>query len=60
MKKFFYNLRNTCIAGLIFLLPLLILFVLLSKVFQLLTGISSKIAAHQARKSGKGNPAEAI
>ncbi|WP_336515310.1 hypothetical protein [Pollutibacter soli] len=44
MKKVFVTLRDTFIAGIIFLLPLLVLFVLLTKVFQFLTGFTNKIA----------------
>lgn len=45
MKKVIATLRDTFIAGIIFLLPLLVLFVLLTKVFQFLTGFTTKIAA---------------
>lgn len=45
MKAFFIKLRDTFIAGLIFLLPLLILVVLFTKVFQFLTGFTDKVAA---------------
>ena len=45
MKKLFQNLRDIFIAGLVFLLPLVILVVLLSKVFKFLTGFATKIAA---------------
>jgi len=51
MKKFFSSLRDMLIAGLIFLLPLLILFVLLTKVFQFLTGFTTKIASFFGLKS---------
>lgn len=51
MKKIIENLRDTFIAGLIFLLPLLVLFVLLTKVFQFLTGFTGKIAAWFGLKS---------
>lgn len=45
MKLIFSKLRDTFIAGLIFLLPILILAVLLSKVFQFLTGFTGKLAS---------------
>ncbi len=45
MKKVFQNLRDIFVAGLIFLLPLVVVIVLLSKVFKLLTGFATKIAA---------------
>lgn len=51
MKKLFKKFSDTFIAGLIFLLPLLILFVLLSKLFQFLTGFTTKIAAVFGLKS---------
>lgn len=51
MKKIFTSLRDRFVAGLIFLLPLLILFVLLTKVFQIVTGLSTKIASLFGLKS---------
>jgi uncharacterized membrane protein len=45
MKKIYNDFRDTFIAGVIFLLPLLVLFVLITKVFQYLTGFTTKIAA---------------
>ncbi len=51
MKNFYRKVRDTFVAGLIFLLPLLILFVLLTKVFQFLTGFTTKIAALFGLKS---------
>ncbi len=44
MKKVFQNLRDTVIAGILFLLPFLILFVLISKVFQFFNSFTTKIA----------------
>jgi len=44
MKKALIQFRDTLIAGIVFLLPILILFVLATKAVQLLTGFSSKIA----------------
>lgn len=54
MKKIFVNLRDTFIAGIIFLLPILVLFVLVTKVFQFLTGFTSKIAGVFGLKSFAG------
>jgi uncharacterized membrane protein len=51
MKNFFSGLRDTIVAGILFLLPLLILLVLVAKVFQLLTGITTKIAGFFGLKS---------
>lgn len=51
MKKFYRKVRDTFVAGLIFLLPILVLFVLLTKVFQFLTGFTTKIAALFGLKS---------
>lgn len=45
MTKLYEKIRDTFIAGLIFLLPLLVLVVLISKVFQFLAGFTNKIAA---------------
>lgn len=54
MKKFYQKLRDSFVSGIIFLLPLLILFVILSKVFQFLTGFTTKIAAIFGLKSFVG------
>ncbi len=51
MKKTLQKLRDTFIAGIIFLLPLLLLIVLLTKVFQFLTGFTVKIASWFGLKS---------
>ncbi len=51
MKPFFIKLRDTFIAGLIFLLPMLIVLVLFTKLFQFLTGFTNKIAAVFGLKS---------
>jgi uncharacterized membrane protein len=51
MKKTLQKLRDTFIAGIIFLLPLLLLIVLLTKVFQFLTGFTAKIASWFGLKS---------
>lgn len=45
MIKLFQNLRDTIIAGVIFLLPLLIIFVLVIKVFQFFRKFTTKAAA---------------
>lgn len=44
-KKKIAQLRDTFIAGIIFLLPLLIFFVLITKAFRFLTGFTSQIAS---------------
>jgi hypothetical protein len=54
MKKYANSLREMFVAGLIFLLPLLVLFVILNKVFQALTGFTTKIAALFGLKSFVG------
>lgn len=54
MKRTIENLRDTFIAGLIFLLPLLVLLVLLTKAFHFLTGFTGKIAALFGLKSFMG------
>jgi uncharacterized membrane protein len=54
MKKTLQKLRDTFIAGIIFLLPLLLLIVLLTKVFQFLTGFTAKIASWFGLKSFVG------
>lgn len=51
MRNVYRKLRDSFVAGLVFLLPLLILFVLLSKVFQFLTGFTNKVAAIFGLKS---------
>lgn len=45
MKSIFSNLRDTIIAGIIFLLPLLLIMVIISKAFQFLKGVTTKIAS---------------
>ena len=54
MKKLFSSIRGTFISGLIFLLPILVVFVLLSKVFHALTGLSNRIAGIFGLKSIAG------
>jgi hypothetical protein len=44
MKKIIANLRDTIVAGILFLLPVLILFVVLSKAWASITGVTGKIA----------------
>lgn len=44
LKRTFQKIRDLAIAGLVFLLPLVVLIILLSKVFQFLTGFTGKIA----------------
>ena len=51
MKKTVQKIRDIFVAGLIFLLPLMVLVVLLTKVFQYLTGFTSRIAALFGLKS---------
>ena len=51
MKKTLKKLRDTFIAGIIFLLPILLLVVLITKVFQFLTGFTGKVAAWFGLKS---------
>ena len=54
MKKMLTNLRDTLSAGLLFLLPLLIVIVLLTKGINLLSGLSTKLAAMFGLKSMMG------
>lgn len=54
MKSFFRKLRDTIVAGLIFLLPLLIIVVIITKIFNLLTGLTGKLAALFGLKSIMG------
>lgn len=44
MKSIITNLRDTIIAGIIFLLPLLLIVVMISKAFQTINGLTGKIA----------------
>src|SRR5262245_54329542 len=60
MKKFFTRLRDTLISGILFLLPLLILFVLLSKVFQFLSGLTGRMAAFFGLNSVLGSSGNTI
>jgi hypothetical protein len=60
MKKLSSGLRDTFIAGLIFLLPILIFFVLISKVFGLLKKITTKLADLLGFESVMGIPAHTI
>lgn len=60
MRKLSSGLRDTFIAGLIFLLPILIFFVLISKVFMLLKAITTKLASLFGLKSVIGIPAPTI
>ena len=60
MKKLYQNFRDTFIAGLIFLLPILILCVLLSKVFVFFKTFTTKIAAAFGLKSIMGISASTI
>jgi uncharacterized membrane protein len=60
MKKVFSNLRQTLISGLVFLLPILILMVVVTKVFGMLTGISNKLASIFGIKSIVGISASTI
>lgn len=54
MRQLFNKLRDTFFAGVIFLLPLLVVLVLLTKAFQFLTGFTTKIAAIFGLKSVAG------
>ena len=54
MKKLVSSLRDTFFAGVLFLLPILIVIVLLTKVFVALTGFTTKIAAMFGLKSFVG------
>jgi uncharacterized membrane protein len=60
MKKFVDSIRDTFIAGLIFLLPLLILCALLSKVFMFFKGFTTKLAGLFGMKSILGVSASTI
>jgi len=60
MKKFIDRARDTFIAGLIFLLPLLILCALLSKVFTFFKTFTTKLAALFGLKSFMGISASTI
>ncbi|MCU7550896.1 hypothetical protein OCK74_17380 [Chitinophagaceae bacterium LB-8] len=51
MSKIFHSLKNTFIEGAIFLLPLLIVFVVLTKTTEALRGLSTKIASLFGLKS---------
>ncbi len=51
MKKTAQKIRDIFVAGLIFLLPLVVLIVLLTKIFQYLTGFTTRIAALFGLKS---------
>src|SRR6186713_259588 len=54
MKKFFTSVRDTIVAGIIFLLPILILLVIISKLFHFFTGFTTKLAAFFGLKSFLG------
>jgi len=45
MKSFFVSIRNITIAGFFFLLPIIVIFVLLAKVWKGLTSVGARIAA---------------
>lgn len=60
MKKAFQNLRDTIIAGILFLLPILILFVLVTKVFQFFHTFTTKVASLFGLKSIAGVSASTI
>lgn len=60
MKRAIQNLRDTIIAGIIFLLPLLILFVLATKVFDFFRTFTAKVAALFGLKSIAGISASTI
>lgn len=60
MKKLFGKLRDTFFAGLLFLLPLLIVLVLVTKVWGYLTGFSARIAAIFGLKTIMGVPSETV
>jgi uncharacterized membrane protein len=60
MKKIAANLRDTIIAGIIFLLPLLLVVVMVSKVFQFLNSLNSRIAQVFGLKSIGGIPGTTI
>lgn len=60
MKQSFNKLRDTFIAGLIFLLPLLILVALLSKVFFFFKSFTTKLAGLFGLKSFMGMSASTI
>jgi hypothetical protein len=60
MKKIAANLRDTIIAGILFLLPLLLVMVMASKAFQFLNGLNSRIAAVFGLKSIGGIPGTTI
>jgi uncharacterized membrane protein len=60
MKNIAANLRDTIIAGIIFLLPLLLVVVMVSKVFQFLNSLNSRIAQVFGLKSIGGIPGTTI
>jgi hypothetical protein len=60
MKKIAANLRDTIIAGILFLLPLLLVMVMASKAFQFLNSLNSRIAAVFGLKSIGGIPGTTI
>ncbi|KIC96266.1 hypothetical protein [Flavihumibacter solisilvae] len=60
MKRLFKELKDTILAGVVFLLPLLILIVLLGKAYQLLTGVSTKLASLFGVKTLLGLPGHTI
>ncbi|HEY6506346.1 MAG TPA: hypothetical protein VIZ28_20360 [Chitinophagaceae bacterium] len=60
MKKRLAKFRDIVIAGLLFLLPLLVLFIVLVKVFQGLKTITSRIAAYFGLNSVLGVPGSSI
>ncbi|MFT3749998.1 MAG: hypothetical protein QM768_16900 [Agriterribacter sp.] len=60
LRKKIAHLRDTFIAGIIFLLPLLIFFVLVTKVFSFLTGFATRIASLFGLKSIAGISGETI
>lgn len=60
LKKKIAQLRDTFIAGIIFLLPLLIFFVVIAKIFRFLTGFTSQIASFFGLRSILGVSGETI
>jgi uncharacterized membrane protein len=60
MKKIVANLRDTIIAGILFLLPLLLVMVMVSKAFQFLNSLNSRVAAVFGLKSIGGIPSATI
>jgi hypothetical protein len=54
LKRTYETLRDLFIAGLVFILPLVVLIILIAKVFQFLTGFTSKIAGMVGLESVAG------